>query len=336
MSDTALPHALPDAGTRGLPVMAGLCLALAAASALWLFHGLPENNRAFILHLRLVKLGTMLVVAAGVGVSTILFQTVTANRVLTPSIMGFDSLYVLLQTALVATLGVAGFAGIATVPKFLAEVALISALSVVLFGTLLGRGTRDIARTVLTGVILGVMFRSASGLLTRLMDPNEFAVVQSAAVVSFTRADPALLPVGAALCATGVALALWLAPRLDVLALGRDRAVSLGLRHGLMVAGVLALVALLVAVATALVGPLSVFGPAAFFGLVVAGLAHGLLRDYRHALLLPASALVAANILVIGQLLFERLLHQQATLPVVIEFAGGLLFLYMLMKGRIR
>lgn len=321
---------------RKTGMLLGLGALLIAASALWLFQGLGEGNRAFILHLRAVKLGALLVVASAVGVSTLLFQTVAANRVLTPSIMGFDALYVLLQTAMVAGLGVAGFAAIPNVTKFLLELVLMCGLAVLLFGTLLGRGSRDIGRTILTGVILGIMFRSASGLLARLIDPNEFAVVQAASTVSFTRADPTLLPIGAAISAVAIGAALWLAPRLDVLALGRDTAVSLGLRHGRMVVVTLGLVAVLVSVATALVGPLSVFGSPAFFGLVIAGLAHGLVRHHRHAVLLPAAALIAANILVIGQMVFERLLGQQAALSVVIEFAGGLFFLYLLLKGRIR
>ena len=337
MADTALHIAqVAPAPMRQTRLLLGLGALLIAASALWMFQGLGEGNRAFILHLRAIKLGSLLVVAAAVGVSTLLFQTVAANRVLTPSIMGFDALYVLLQTAMVAGLGVAGFAAIPDVQKFLMELVVMCALAVLLFGTLLGRGTRDIGRTILTGVILGIMFRSASGLMARLIDPNEFAVVQAASTVSFTRANATLLPIGAALTAGAVGVALWLSPRLDVLALGRDTAVSLGLRHGPMVVVTLGLVAVLVSVATALVGPLSVFGSPAFFGLVIAGLAHGLVRNHRHDVLLPAAALIAANILVIGQMVFERLLGQQAALSVVIEFAGGLFFLYLLLKGRIR
>lgn len=308
-------------------VLAGLLLAL---SGLWLFQGLGTGNRGFILELRAVKLGGLVTVAASVAVATVLFQTVSANRVLTPSIMGFDALYVLLQTLLVAGLGVAGFAALPTGTKFAAEVALMTLLACLLFGLLLGRGARDIPRTILTGVILGVMFRAMSEFVARILDPNEFAVVQGASFASFSRVDAALLPFAAALTLAGIAVALALAARLDVLALGRDPAVSLGLRFDGMVIGVLALVAVLVSVSTALVGPVT------FFGLIVAGMAHGVMRSARHAALLPAAALIAANILVGGQLLFERAMGQAATLSVVVEFAGGLFFLYLLLKGRIR
>ena len=335
MSDVALDTSRSH-GRSGLGFLFGLGLLLLAACGIWLFQGLGEGNRAFILHLRAMKLGALITVGAAVGVSTILFQTVAANRVLTPSIMGFDSLYVLLQTALIAGLGAVRFAAMPDLPKFLVEIAVMCLLAIILFGTLLGRGTRDIGRTILTGVILGVMFRSASSLIGRLMDPNEFAVVQAASVVNFSRADTELLPVGAALCALAIGFSLWLAPRLDVMGLGRDVATSLGLRFGRMVIMTLGLVAILVSVATTLVGPMSLFGAAAFFGLIVAGMTHGLAQSHRHALLLPTAALIAANILVIGQMLFERLLGQQGALSIVIEFAGGLFFLYLLLKGRIR
>ncbi|MFN3711899.1 MAG: iron chelate uptake ABC transporter family permease subunit, partial [Alishewanella aestuarii] len=320
--------ARPHDDRRALWVLGGLAVLLAALSALWMWQGLGGGNRGFVLGLRATKLAALVTVAAAVGVATVLFQTVAANRVLTPSIMGFDALYVLLQAGLVAGLGIAGFAGLPAGGKFLAEIAVMAVLAVLLFGTLLARGARDIPRMILTGVILGVLFRSLAGFLGRVMDPNEFAVVQAVSFASFNRVEAALLPVGVAVTAAAVLAALRISARLDVLALGRDAAVSLGLRYQVLVLVVLAVVAVLVSVSTALVGPV------AFFGLIVAGLAHALMRSARHALLLPAAALIAACLLVGGQWLFERLLGQAATLSVVVEFAGGLFFLYLLLRGR--
>lgn len=311
-------------------LIAALMALLGAASLVWMFQGIGGGNRTFILHLRATKLAGLVVVGAAVGIATVLFQTVAANRVLTPSIMGFDALYVLLQTGLVAALGVAGFAALPVGAKFLAEVAAMSLLAGLLFGTLLGRGARDIPRTILTGVILGVLFRSLSTFLARIMDPNAFAVVQSVSFASFGSIDAALLPVAALIMAGCVAGALWLSPRLDVLALGREVALSLGLRFDRLVLVTLGLVGMLVSVSTALVGPV------AFFGLLVAGLAHGLSPTARHAVLLPVAGLIGAAILVAGQTLFERLMGQTGTLSVVVEFAGGLFFLFLLLKGRVR
>nr|WP_243698612.1 iron chelate uptake ABC transporter family permease subunit [Paracoccus alkanivorans] len=311
-------------------LLSGLAVLLAAISLLWMFQGIGGGNREFILRLRGGKLAALITVAASIGVATVLFQTVAANRVLTPSIMGFDALYILLQSVMVASMGSAGVAGFPDIAKFLVEVGAMSMLAALLFGMLLARRGRDIPRTILTGVILGVMFRSMSGFLTRIMDPNEFAVVQAASFASFNHVDTTLLPIGAALTTAAIMIALWLSPRLDVMALGREPAVSLGLRFDTMVIGALMLVAVLVSVSTALVGPV------AFFGLIVAGLAHGLTQSARHTALLPAAALIASILVVGGQWIFERIMGQAATLSVVIELAGGIFFLYLLLKGRIR
>lgn len=307
-----------------------LTLALALASAAYLFWGLSGPRWGFVLGLRAVKLAGMLLVGAAVAVATVLFQTLSRNRILTPQIMGFDALYLLLQTLLVAGLGVTGFASLGSPARFGLEVAAMIALALVLFGLLLGRAGQDIPRLILTGVILGVLFRSLTSLVARVLDPNAYAVVQQAGFASFAKVDATLLPLAAALVLGCIALALRLGPALDVLALGRPMALSLGLAHDRLLRLVLALVAALVATATALVGPL------AFLGLIVAGFAHLLSPSHRHRVLLPVAMLLGALLLVAGQTLFERALGLQSALSVVIEGLGGLFFLWLLLKGKLR
>ena len=312
-----------------------LAFALALASASYLFWGLSGPRWGFVLSLRAVKLAGMLLVGAAVAVATVLFQTLSRNRILTPQIMGFDALYLLLQTLLVASLGVTGFASLGSPMRFGLEVAAMVALALVLFGGLLGRagqsaGAQDIPRLILTGVILGVLFRSLTSLMARVLDPNAYAVVQQAGFASFAKADATLLPLAALLVLGCLALAMRLGPALDVLALGRPMALSLGLAHDRLMRLVLALVAVLVAVSTALVGPL------AFLGLIVAGFAHLLSPSHRHRVLLPIAMLLGALLLVAGQTLFERALGLQSALSVVIEGLGGLFFLWLLLKGKLR
>lgn len=306
-----------------------LALALLGASALYLLAGLGPKW-GFVLTLRATRLAGLVLVGVAIAGATILFQTVARNRILTPQIMGLDALFIFLQTALVAGLGPVGFAALPGEARFAAEVALLVVAALLLFGTLLGRGGQDVPRMILSGVILGVLFRSLSGFLARVMDPNAFVIVQSESAASFSRVDAGLLPFAAVATVGAAGLALHLAPRLDVLALGRAQAVSLGLRHDRLVLIVLALAAVLVAVATALVGPL------AFLGLLVAALARPLARSDRHLPVLLTAMLLAAVMLVVGQTLFERVLGQQSTLPAVVEFAGGLVFLFLLLRGRTR
>ncbi|WP_420024538.1 iron chelate uptake ABC transporter family permease subunit (plasmid) [Cereibacter azotoformans] len=312
---------------RALFWLAALALIVCATYLLW---GLGGTNWRFVLGLRSVKLAGLVVVGTAIAVATVLFQTVSGNRILTPSIMGFDALYVLMQTTLVASLGITAHAQLPSSLSFAVEVAVLVAAGLLLFGTLLRRGAQDMMRMILTGVIFGILFRSLSSFLARILDPNAYSVVQAESFASFSRVEAGLLPLGAGLCLAAAGTALALAPRLDVLALGRRTAVPLGLAYDRLSLGVLTLVAVLVAVSTALVGPVG------FFGLIVAALAHSLTTSARHRALLPAATLVAIVLLVGGQTLFERVLGMGATLSIVVEFAGGLFFLWLLMRGRVK
>lgn len=280
----------------------------------------------FILSLRLTKLAALVVVGAAVGMATVLFQTVASNRLLTPGIVGFDALFVFIQTGLVLGLGGTGYAALPALAQFGAETAILVLAALALFGLMLRKGAEDILRLILTGVILGVLLRGLAGLAQRLLDPSEFAIVQQASFATFGAVDQTQLAIAGGLLAASSVLAMRLARFLDVAALGRATALPLGLDHQRVVFAALGLVAVLVAVSTALVGPIT------FLGLLAASLAHAVVPTYRHARLLPGAALIGASILVAGQFVFERLLGLQSTLTVIVELLGGLLFLFLVLR----
>lgn len=304
-----------------------LALALCGVSALYLVWGL-RSPYGFILSLRGTRLAALLLVGASVGAATVLFQTITANRLLTPGIVGIDALFVLIQSVLVLLIGSVGYAALPALPKFLAEAGMLAAASMMLFRLALLRGAADITRMVLTGVVFGFLFRGLSSFVQRILNPSEFSIVQAASFASFTAIDPVQLAIAVPICLAALAFALRLAPALDVAGLGRDRARTLGLDHDRLVLTALGLVAALIAVATAVAGPFI------FLGLLAASLAAALLDTHRHHLLLPGAAILGALVLVAGQLLFERALGLQSTLSVIVEFAGGLVFLFLVLKRR--
>jgi iron complex transport system permease protein len=114
-------------------------------------------------------------------------------------------------------------------------------------------------------------------------------VVQSSSFASFGAADTELLGLAAGLSAPALLGAWSRRHRLDVLALGRDQAIDLGADHRRSVVLVLALVAALVSLSTALAGPVTFLGP------LVSALAHLVMRTHRHALILPGAALAPAS-----------------------------------------
>lgn len=308
--------------TKLILILSALLILSAALFLTWNAQGSWD----FVLPLRAKKLAALLLVAYAVGVSTLLFQTITHNPILTPSILGFDALYVFLQTALVAALGGLGYAQLAPLGKFSLELAAMLGGSLLLFSLLLKQGGRDLARMILIGVVFGILFRSLSSLLQRLLDPEEFAVAQSSTFASFNTVNAKLLGVSAVIALVS-AFFLWRERyKLDVLLLGRDQAVNLGLNYRRDMLWILFWIAVLTATATALVGPVS------FFGLLVVALSDRFCGSIRHSLRLPMAFLTASVLLVGGQTVFEHLLGMKAVLSVVIEFAGGLVFLWLVLR----
>ncbi|WP_170295934.1 iron chelate uptake ABC transporter family permease subunit [Azospirillum brasilense] len=315
-------------------VLGGLSALTLLSIALFMTLG-ARGKWDFILAFRGTKIAAMVLVGYAVAVSTVLFQTITNNRILTPSVMGFDYLYRLIQTVLVFQFGSGLVATLDPRLRFGVEVASMVVFSGLLYWWLFnGAGRSDNRRSLhlllLVGIVFGVLFRSVTNFLQRIIDPNEFLTVQDRLFANFNRVDVELLTVSA-LVVLAVSLAGWRWRRtFDVLALGRDAAINLGVEHRRAVMAVLVMVSILVSVSTALVGPVT------FFGLLVANLAYLVIRSHRHALILPAAVLLAVLTLVAGQLVLERVFGYNAALSIVIEFVGGLAFLFILVRGSAR
>ena len=282
----------------------------------------------FVLQLRLTKLAALLLVAYAVGVSTQLFQTLTNNPILTPSILGFDALYMFLQTLLVFALGGVGYTSLPAVGKFGFELTVMMGGSLLLFYTLVKQGGRDLSRMILIGVIFGILFRSLSSLLSRMIDPEEFTAAQANMFATFNTVHSELLGIGAIVLLISAAVIWRERHRLDVYLLGRNQAINLGINYTRNTLWLLLWIAALVATATAVVGPVS------FFGLLVAALANHFSPSVKHSVRLPMTFCVGGILLVGGQTIFEHFLGMQAVLSVVVEFAGGLVFLYLVLKKK--
>lgn len=306
-----------------------LCVALLFVSIVFLTWGL-SGRVWFILELRSAKLLALLTVGASIGISTVLFQTLSGNRILTPSIMGFDALFLLTQTLLVFVLGGYGYAMLPHVAVFGINTVVMMGAAVALFGMILRQSRRDIHLMILVGVVFGLMFRAITAFLQRMINPSEFSIIQSVMFAQFSGIQTTEL-VAACVVLIGVCVWAWRTrAMLDVAALGRDTARGLGVDYDRLQFMTLCAISALVSLSTALVGPIT------FLGLLVSTLAHSLMRSHRHAHLLPAAAGISALILVTGQIYFERIMRLQSTLSIAIEFGGGLLFLILLARGKVR
>jgi iron complex transport system permease protein len=314
---------------RTVAVFAGLTILVVVACIAFMTLG-AQGRWDFVLPFRGKKLLALVLVAYSVAMSTVLFQTVVNNRILTPSIMGFDALYVLIQTVMMFFLGATRLVSFDPHLMFLLEVGCLVLFAGILFRWLFSGATRSLHLLMLVGIVFGIFFRSLSSFLQRVIDPNDFVVLQDRMFASFNTVDPSLLGLAVLLIALASLVSLRLLRVYDVLALGRETAINLGVEHKRVVTITLGVVTTLVAVSTALVGPVT------FFGLLVANLAYMLLPTARHALVLPAAILIAILALVGGQVTLERVFAFDTALSIIIEFVGGLFFILLVMRGAAR
>ncbi len=285
-----------------------------------------EADWAFVLQHRGTKALTMLVVACALGMSTVVFQTVTHNTILTPAVMGLDALYLFLQAVLVLVLGSVGVVQLGLLPKYGLEIVLMVALSVGLMRWLFTGHASSLHLMLLVGMVMGILFRSMTSFAMRMIDPNEFATLQDRMFANFNTIHTQLLLPSLVVLALGTAF-FWRSRHvLDVLALGRDAAVNLGVHYQRQVLQLLVVMCAMVAISTALVGPVT------FFGLLVANMAYQWMGTRRHAWVLPAVVLWGCVLLLAGQVVLERVLGFNSALSVVVEFVGGLVFIYLLMR----
>jgi iron complex transport system permease protein len=332
---TGLPTALTQHQRRPIkgisPKTWIIALAVLAAALVAAFMLIDlRGNIGYILPRRAIKVGSMILVAYAVGVSTVLFQTVTSNRILTPSIMGFDALYMLIQTGLTFAIGGQALLTMGAPARFVIEVALMVAFSFLLYRWLFTGGGKSLHLMLLVGIVFGTMFRGISSLLQRLIDPSEFIILQDLFFASFNNVDGLLLLVSALAVAAVSTLAWRMRHQLDVLSLGRETAINLGVDHKRAVISVLVICSVLVAVSTALVGPIT------FFGLLVASLAYQLCSHFRHTWVLAIAVLLGIIALVGGQLVLEQVFAFDTALSIVIEFVGGIVFIALLLKGKVK
>ena len=303
-----------------------LLLLVIVCSVLFLVYGLNPNSYQYALSRRIPKLIAIAMTGSGIAVSSVIFQTVTNNRILTPSVLGLDSLYNLFQTLIVFSLGSLNVALMGSNLNFLIAGGLMIVFSLFLFKMMFRRENTNLFFLLMIGMIFGTLFSSLSSFMQMVMDPNEFLIVQNKMFASFNNVKSSLL--GISTITMGLTL-FWVlkdAKKLDVIALGKEQAINLGIDYDRMVRKMLVAVAILVSVSTVLVGPIT------FLGILVTNLAYQMIKDYRHSIVIPTSILLSLLALIGGQFLVERVFQFNTTIGVIINFVGGLYFIYILLK----
>ncbi|SFE94173.1 iron chelate uptake ABC transporter family permease subunit [Alteribacillus iranensis] len=302
-----------------------LAILAAAAVAIFMFQGLG-GNLDYILPSRGKKVLAIVITGAAIAFATIIFQTITNNRILTPSIIGLDSLYLLIQTVIIF---IAGSGSLTIVNKninFALSVGAMMGFALILYQLLFRGEGRNIYFLLLVGLIFGTFFESLSSFMQMLIDPNEFQVVQDRMFASFNNVSTDLLTFSIIIILLVALYFMRFAKYLDVLSLGKEHAINLGVDYDYVVKRLLIIIVVLISISTALVGPIT------FLGLLVANVAYEFLQTHRHKPLIIGGILISVVALIGGQIVVERILTFSTTLSVIINFIGGVYFIYLLLK----
>lgn len=304
-----------------------LALACVLAMVGYLTWGINPKFLEFALQLRVPKLLAMSLAAVCIGGASLIFQTLINNYMVTPCLLGMNSLYVLLHTLLVFTLGMGSFVITNKNLAFICDLALMGTVAVALYSYLFAKTRYNVLYVLLIGTVLTTFLTSVQSTIVRTMDPNDYDALLTTLVASFDHVNHEVLALAAGLTVGLTALSYRQLKLLNVIALGRVQAMSLGVNYDQSLRFLLLYVTLLIAIATALVGPIS------FMGLITTNVARQLFKTYRHRYLIAGSMLFTLLILIAGQMMIERIFVYSIPISVIITIAGGCYFLYLIVRG---
>ena len=311
----------------------GILLVISLALAvLYLVLGLNAEFLSFLLERRILKLIAIFVVGYSISVSSVLFQTITNNRIITPSIIGFDSLYLMICSIVVL------FFHQLLVPNvinihifFFITVGIMIVFSRALYRLLFIIKENTIYYVLLSGVVLSLLFRSVYTFFISIMDVAQYDALQRKLYASFDLIQYDLLFVSIILALLTTKYIVPMLSDLDVYLIGKDNAKMLGVNIDKVQDDCIKIISVLVSIATVLVGPIT------FLGLFVVNIVYMIYSNSnKHIHLILGSTFLSWIILILGSLLVERVFEFDTNLTVIINGIGGIFFIYLLLKGRIK
>ncbi|EOH7341073.1 iron chelate uptake ABC transporter family permease subunit [Campylobacter coli] len=291
----------------------------------FIFVGLKDFDE-YALKNRFLQIAAIIIVAICIAASTVIFQTLCNNKILTPAIIGLDSLYMLLQSALIFSLGSANLSVYKNDINFLITLACMVVFSLGLYKILFS-SDKSIYLIMLLGLIFGTLFSTLSSFFEILIDPDEFMVIQGRMFASFDNVAFDVLALAYIVTLLSFVWIFLYMKFLDPLSLGKDLSINLGINYQKISKHLMIIIAILTSISTALVGPIT------FLGLLVVNITYELFKSSKHSILLLACVLISILALLGGVFFVSRVFDYNTTISVIINFLGGIYFIYLVLKG---
>ena len=316
------------ANQRKLVILSVIVLLCAAGYMLYAVNFGNPKLFQYSMKLRSPKLIVMLITAFAIAGASLVFQTIINNVIVTPCLLGMNALYALIHTAVVFAAGSASLLATNSNLAFAVDLVLMIVVATTVYGYLFKKTRHNVLYILLIGTVLTSLFSSIQTTMTRIMDPNEYDSLLETLVASFENVNAEVIVASLVVLALVIFVLRKDLALLDVISLGKAQAINLGVDYDRCIRRLLIGVTLCIAVATAMVGPIS------FLGLIMANLARQLLKTYRHSQLILGSTLFGMAILIGGELIVERVYHYAVPISVFIGVFGGLYFLYLLLTNK--
>lgn len=267
----------------------------------------------------------MIVSSSLIAFASLSFQTLTQNRILTPSVLGFDSIFNATQTIILFIFGSKSILLSNSYINFSITSFVMIIISFVVYAYLLKKYSKHIAFLLLFGLVISTLLRSSSSFFQILMNPDEFQSLVSLTTVSITNIDTKLILWTLPFMIIIIYLFYRKSSQYDVMALGRDSALSLGLDYDKTQRSTLIYLSSAIAISTALIGPMT------FLGLIAVNSAREFLKTYKHTQLFITSSLISIVLLVFGQLIIEQI-GFITSVTVLLNLVGGVYLITLILK----
>ncbi len=303
-------------------------IALVLSGLLYLLYKNHFQNPSlfqYIMSLRLPTMICMMIAAITIGISTLVFQSIVNNHIVTPALLGMSSIYSFLHTAVVFMIGSSSILFVNENVAFIVDLFMMGTIGTILYWFLFQKTNFNLLYMMLMGTVLSSLFSSMQQAMVKMMDPNEYDTLLSSLMANFNHVNQEIIILAIIL---SLAVAFFIRndlKKLDIIALGREQAINLGIEYDQVIRRLLIAVVLWISIATASVGPLT------FLGLIIANLSRQMLKTYQHQYLMIFSAILGMIALIVGQMISQHLFHFNVPVSVFVSIAGGIYFLYLLL-----
>jgi len=291
----------------------------------FIHHQTDNNYYEIIINFRLPKALTAVLAGLSLSVAGLLMQTLFQNPLAGPDVLGVSSgaslgvaVFVMASSFVPAFLGVSGWGIVVS--------AIIGGIGVLLIMLLASFKVRNSVSLLIIGIMFGSMAGAVVSILQNHSNPDALKLFVVWTLGSLSAVSWTYMQVMAPLIIIGMLIAVFAQKQLNALLLGENYARGLGIS--------VVKTRLVLIIATGLLaGATTAFtGPIAFIGVAVPHIARGLFKSSNHSIVIPASALCGASLLLVCDIISQLSVY---TIPInaISSLFGAPLIIWIIIKN---